>query len=369
MAAPVWSKMKIQYDKLIPKRFQEDFLTEKDKKEIIRASDKRIAKLHAESGRGNNFPKNAFDVLPEEREKMKDMYFTPTDYNRIKTELNIQDAFTNVKIKENVEAAFRAKESKKIREISEAAKSGILLPDGVNFYSQEGKAHIARMANKENMTVDEYISQSKETKIKDEKDTQNEFIQRTANEAAEKIVEAAKNTDDMKIIITEASVFITEQIDISLTDASEQLKDHTTNLIEKLTAQMAKVKLEEGEGEGAGGKGGKGGGGGGDDEPDLNPTKPKAILLATKGGLGTKKVFTQTSGNPFYIAIRGDKSEPVIMSIIVSIKLKQPDTYIVKGNIEGVTKIAHIGVTPGDKEVQFIEYVNEKTAKQMIRLE
>jgi hypothetical protein len=375
MATPNWNKLPKQNTQYL----QDDFLTEKDRRTIAAANDKRIAYLYATAGRNNHFPTNAYDVLPEERKKYKDMYFSQPDVQRMKMDISIQDAFTNSKQKEIEESALRAKEATKIKEIQEAANSGIVMPDGVNFFSAEGKAHIERQANNSNLSVNDYIKQSKETKISTEKDEQNDFIRETANIVSNRIMNAIKaNTNavndnsEIDTAIKLSAKYIAAQVELSMQSATKEMKEHTSGLIEKIALEMAGIKLEEGEGEGEGAGAGAGAGkGGGEpaDDPPRDIIAPDIVLSETAGSIGKRTTAKQESGNVYVISIMHDDTEnPFMMTMITSIKLeKDPDTYIIKGKINGKNEIAHIKTISGDKTVQLIAFMKTNVAKELIK--
>jgi hypothetical protein len=118
------------------------------------------------AGSGADFPKRIPKYNEDKVVDISNRYFTP-DLDDIKLEAELQRDFINTRNKDLMERKLALEEQKKIKEIKELNDAGIVLPEGINYFSEEGRAYIRSEASKHPKGFNEYIKDR--IKAKEEK--------------------------------------------------------------------------------------------------------------------------------------------------------------------------------------------------------
>ena len=148
-------------------------LSEKEKEELHLKYVRKNLLIKRYAGSGGDFPKQIPKYNEDKVIDITNRYFT-TDLEDIQLEAELQRDFINSKNKDLLERKLALEEKKKITEIKELNDAGIVLPEGVNYFSEEGRAYIRSEASRHPKGFNEYIKDKVKAKedqriIEDEK--------------------------------------------------------------------------------------------------------------------------------------------------------------------------------------------------------
>jgi len=148
-------------------------LSEKEKEALHLEYVRKNLLIKRYAGSGGDFPKRIPKYNADKVIDITNRYFT-TDLEDIQLEEELQRDFINSKNKDLLERKLALEEKKKITEIKELNDAGIVLPEGVNYFSEEGRAYIRSEASKHPKGFNEYIKDKIKAKedqriIEDEK--------------------------------------------------------------------------------------------------------------------------------------------------------------------------------------------------------
>lgn len=131
-------------------------LSEKEKEALHLEYVRKNLLIKRYAGSGGDFPKQIPKYNADKVIDITNRYFT-TDLEDIQLEAELQRDFINSKNKDLLERKLALEEKKKITEIKELNDAGIVLPEGVNYFSEEGRAYIRSEASKHPKGFNEYI--------------------------------------------------------------------------------------------------------------------------------------------------------------------------------------------------------------------
>ena len=131
-------------------------LSEEEKKQLNLEYTRKNLIQKRYAGSGLDFPKRIPKYNEDKVLKLTDRYFK-TDTDDIQLEEELQRDFINSKNRDLMERKLALEEQKKIKEIKDLNDAGIVLPEGVNYFSEEGRAYIRSEASKHPKGFNEYI--------------------------------------------------------------------------------------------------------------------------------------------------------------------------------------------------------------------
>ena len=131
-------------------------LSEEEKKQLNLEYTRKNLIQKRYAGSGLDFPKRIPKYNEDKVLEISDRYFK-TDEDDIQLEAELQRDFINSKNRDLMERKLALEEQKKIKEIKDLNDAGIVLPEGVNYFSEEGRAFIRSEASKHPKGFNEYI--------------------------------------------------------------------------------------------------------------------------------------------------------------------------------------------------------------------
>lgn len=197
MSTVNWNDLKNKkYNSVIPKRFQQDALNENDKQQISDLFDKQVNNANFKAGRNNTFFNTVPRFINKEVEKYTELYFTQDDAEVLRVESDIQEAFFNAESEQQQEYTRRQKNNERVKMVHDALDSGIIIPDNVNIYDEEGQAYLRSQASEQGMTYEEYVRNAKKKKHAADKEDDRKKLSKQLEELAKMIIDGAGEIGD-----------------------------------------------------------------------------------------------------------------------------------------------------------------------------
>lgn len=225
-------------------------LTEKEREKLNLEYKRKNVMMKRFAGSGLDFPKRIPKYNEDKVIDITNRYFT-TDVDDIQFETELQNDFINTKNKDALQRKLALEEKKKITEIKELNDAGIVLPEGVSYFSEEGRAYIRSEASKHPNGFNEYINdriKAKETKriINEE-----QRIARVLDQFIRKMID---EDNEPSYINQRVSKVIDELFEENIANLEPNIKETAKRQLEA----EVREKIAKGKGAGAGGGAGMG---------------------------------------------------------------------------------------------------------------
>ena len=265
MSTVNWNDLKNKkYNNLIPKRFQQDALNENDKQKISDLFDKQVNNANFKAGRNNTFFNTVPRFINEEVEKYTELYFTQDDAEVLRVESDIQEAFFNAESEQQQEYERRQKNNERVKMVHDALDSGIIIPDNVNIYDEEGQAYLRSQASEQGMTYEEYVRNAKKKKHAADKEEDSKNLKKQLEELAQMLIDGSGEIGDYNTYIEKLreeheeltrvqienalieTIRITKQASEAATKASEEASEQVEKLVSESEATTKIQKVARG---------------------------------------------------------------------------------------------------------------------------
>jgi hypothetical protein len=260
MSTVNWNDLKNKkYNNLIPKRFQQDALNENDKQKIADLFDKQVNNANFKAGRNNTFFNTVPRFINEEVEKYTELYFTQDDAEVLRVESDIQEAFFNAEAEQQLEYTRRQKNNDRVKMVHDALDSGIIIPDNVNIYDEEGQAYLRSQASEKSMTYGEYVRNAKKQKHAVNKKDDRNNLKKQLEELAEMLIDGSGEIGDYNKYIEDIRAdheeltrvqlenALIEEVRIKKEQASRaatKASEEATQIADKVSEQVEKLVIE-----------------------------------------------------------------------------------------------------------------------------
>ena len=266
MSTVNWNDLKNKkYNNVIPKRFQQDALNENDKQQISDLFDKQVNNANFKAGRNNTFFNTVPRFINEEVEKYTELYFTQDDAEVLRVESDIQEAFFNAESEQQLEYERRQKNNDRVKMVHDALDSGIIIPDNVNIYDEEGQAYLRSQASEQGMTYEEYVRNAKKKKHASDKEEDSKNLKKQLEELAQMLIDGSGEIGDYNKYIEDIraeheeltrvqienalveTIRTTKQASEAATKASEaatKASEEASEQVEKLVSEKVAEKNE-----------------------------------------------------------------------------------------------------------------------------
>ena len=224
-------------------------LSEEEKKQLNLEYTRKNLIQKRYAGSGLDFPKRIPKYNEDKVLKLTDRYFK-TDTDDIQLEEELQRDFINSKNRDLMERKLALEEQKKIKEIKDLNDAGIVLPEGVNYFSEEGRAYIRSEASKHPKGFNEYIKDK--VKAKEEQRLINDELRMA--EILDKFIEKMINEDnDPSYINQRVSKVIDELFEENIANLEPNIKETAKRQLgAEVRERIAKGKSGAGAGAGFG---------------------------------------------------------------------------------------------------------------------
>ena len=205
-------------------------LSEEEKKQLNLEYTRKNIILKRYAGSGLDFPKRIPKYNEDKVLEISDRYFK-TDEDDIQLEAELQRDFINSKNKDALERKLALEEQKKIKEIKDLNDAGIVLPDGINYFSEEGRAYIRSEASKHPNGFNEYIKD----KVKAKEEQRLIDMEKTIAKNIARAIDGILNLTDPTAINIALKNIVNKEIDpLALSDQQKTLlKFKTADLCRK----------------------------------------------------------------------------------------------------------------------------------------
>jgi hypothetical protein len=225
-------------------------LSEKERDNIALEYTRKNLLKKRYAGSGGDFPK----LIPKYNEdKVLDIsnkYFT-TDTDDIQFEEELLRDFMNSKNRDLMERKLALEEQKKIKEIKELNDAGIVLPEGVNYFSEEGRAYIRSEASKHPNGFNEYINDRIKAKEQQKIINEEQRIAGILDQFIKKMIDEEFNATELNQKIDNV---IDELFEENLANLEPNIKETAKRQLEaEVRQKIAKGKSAGGAGAGMGG--------------------------------------------------------------------------------------------------------------------
>jgi hypothetical protein len=202
------------------------------------------------AGSGADFPKRLPKYNEDKVIDISNRYFTP-DLDDIQLEQELQRDFINSKNKDALQRKLALEEQKKIKEIKELNDAGIVLPEGVNYFSEEGRAYIRSEASKHPNGFNEYINDKIKAKETEKIINEEKRIATVLDAFIKKMINEVFDATELNIKVNNV---IDELFEENLANLEPNIKETAKRQLEtEVKERIIKGKSAGGAGAGMGG--------------------------------------------------------------------------------------------------------------------
>jgi len=196
------------------------------------------------AGSGNDFPSRVHKILPEELQKYQELYFKQEPINDIQLQVEMENTFTNSRIKKMEEDLDKRKELEKIKEVEEFSKLGFNAD--VNPFSEEGKAYMRSEASSHKNGMRGFIADRLKSTEEKKQEQFKQQLQTISNNAVNRL----RNMDKIELGYNEFDLQkryggLAESIKKEVLKASESNPYISKQQVKDLTRKLAKNILLE----------------------------------------------------------------------------------------------------------------------------
>ena len=224
----------------------------------------RVNNANFTAGRNNTFFNTVQRFINEEVEKYTELYFTQDDAEVLRVESDIQEAFFNAEAEQQLEYTRRQKNNDRVKMVHDALDSGIIIPDNVNIYDEEGQAYLRSQASEQGMTYEEYVRNAKKKKHAADKEEDSKNLKKQLEELAQMLIDGGGEIGDYNTYIENIraeheeltrvqienalieTLRITKQVSEAASEAATKASDEASEQVEKLVSESdASTKIQK----------------------------------------------------------------------------------------------------------------------------
>lgn len=218
----------------------------------------------------STFPKIIPDYNFEEVRNIQNRYFTESTED-LKAKMMVQSDFLNQQEEEIKKAFQRRKDITRIEEIKKLNESGIVLPEGVDFFSEEGQSIIRSEASKYKGGYDEYL---KDKGLAQQRNRMEEN-ERKLEEKLQVVITTLLRENDPRVINETISNAVVGEISKLFSNLTEKQQLNLAKKVDQKTKEELQNRKQKDVLEALGGAGAGAGVGG--KEPPQTPTQREEI--------------------------------------------------------------------------------------------